>query len=163
MQCLRPQSALQCQPLASTTAVPCAPRVSSSAGPSKAICRAFFWGGGGSRDPAVEAGAVSTASALEADLPLARIPSPAIAARAPCSTMGPGMGAALEASCPVSRSLEASRAPTPPSPLDVVQRGMRLLGGGGGDNVRTVSPCPVFPLLLCPYLVSFLFSFSSPH
>ncbi len=52
----------------------------------------------------------------------------------------------------------------PPSPLDVVQRGMCLLGGGvWGFNVRTVSPCPVFPLLLCPYLVSFLFSFSSPH
>ncbi len=26
--------------------------------------------------------------------------------------------------------------------------------------VRTVSPCPVFPLLSCPYLVCFLFSFS---
>ncbi len=31
------------------------------------------------------------------------------------------------------------------------------------DTVRPVFPCPVFPLLSCPYLVSFLFSCSSHH
>ncbi len=39
----------------------------------------------------------------------------------------------------------------PPSPLDVVRRGTRLLGGG--SNVRPVSPCLVSPCLLYPYMV----------
>ncbi len=47
-----------------------------------------------------------------------RAPCSAVASRAPCSAVGPGTGAALEASCPVSVSLEASRAPPPPPPLD---------------------------------------------
>ncbi len=42
------------------------------------------------------------------------VPGSFMAARAPWSTIGPGMGTALEATCPVSMSLEASRAPIPP-------------------------------------------------
>ncbi len=74
-----------------------------------------------------------------------------MAARAPRSAMGPGTGAALEASCPVSVSLEASRAPTPPPRWMVYGAGHTVREGG--VTVRPVSPCPVFPSLLCPYMV----------
>ncbi len=82
-------------------------------------------------------------------------PESPMATRAPCSPVGPGMGAALETSCPVSMSLKASWAPTPPpSPLDVVRCGLRLLGGGGqGGNLRLVSSCLVFPRVPIPILV----------
>ncbi len=52
-----------------------------------------------------------------------------MAPRAPCSTLGPGTGAALEAVCQVSLFLEASRAPPPPS-LDVVWHGVTPSRGG---------------------------------
>ncbi len=42
------------------------------------------------------------------------VPGSAMAARAPCSTIGPGKGTTLEAPYPVYMSLEAPRAPTPP-------------------------------------------------
>ncbi len=54
-------------------------------------------------------------------------------------------------SCPVSVSLEASRAPTPPPRWMLLRHGTRL--PGGGSSVRLVFPCLVSPSLLCPYLV----------
>ncbi len=57
-------------------------------------------------------------SAMAARAPCSTMAAPApcstMAARAPCSTFGPGTGTALEDTCPVSMSLEASRAPTLP-------------------------------------------------
>ncbi len=44
--------------------------------------------------------------------------------------LGPGMGTALEATCPASRSLEASRAPTPP-PLSMLYGAGRAYWEGG--------------------------------
>ncbi len=57
-------------------------------------------------------------------------------------------------SCPVSMSLKASRAPTPP-PRWMVYGAGRTVREGGVLSVLC-SPCHVFPLLSCPYLV-FLF------
>ncbi len=77
-----------------------------------------------------------------------------MAARALCSTVGPGTGAALEATFPVSMSLEASSAPISPPPAGCTARDAPVGGGGGGSgNVRPVSPCLVPPFLLCPYKV----------
>ncbi len=98
----------------------------------------YFFGGGYSMAPAIVAGA--GAAAIGGGLAMAArisgsakdgwVPCSAMAARAPCSTVDPGTSTNLEASCPVSMSLEASRAP-PPSPLNFVWCGTRLLGGGG--------------------------------
>ncbi len=69
-------------------------------------------------------------------------------------------------SCPVSVSLEASRAPTPPSPFDVIRRGTRLLEGGGNVrlslSVSCVSPplVPIFGQFL--FLSSFVIISSQP-
>ncbi len=49
-------------------------------------------------------------------------------ARVPGSAMGPGTGTALEATCPVSKSLRPPE--HPPPPFDVIRRGTRLLEGG---------------------------------
>ncbi len=70
----------------------------------------------------------------------ARIPSPAMDARAPCSTAGPGTGAALEASCPVSMSLEASRAPTPPPHWMLYSAGCACWEGGCEDLMSELCP-----------------------
>ncbi len=63
-----------------------------------------------------------------------RVPGSVMAAQAPHSAVGHGMGAALEASCPVSVSLEASRASTPPLPspyVIVTVRDAPIWRGGG--------------------------------
>ncbi len=66
--------------------------------------------------PFVETGA--GAVALETVLPWAP--------KSPCSNMGSRKGAALEAFCPRTLPLEASRAPPPP--LEVAWHGTRLPG-----------------------------------
>ncbi len=77
----------------------------------------------------------------------AGVPGSAMAAGVPGSAMGPGTGTALEATCPVSKSLRPPERP-PPSPFDVIRRGTHLLEGGG--NVRLCLPLPLFPH---PYMV----------
>ncbi len=64
--------------------------------------------------------------------------SPTMASQAPCSTVSPGTGAALEAICHVSLSLVASMAPTP------LLIGCCMPSGRGGVIVRLLSQCPVF-------------------
>ncbi len=54
----------------------------------------------------------------------ARVSRSTVDARTAGSAVGPGTGTALEATCPGSRSLEASRAPTP--------AGRACWEGGGG-------------------------------
>ncbi len=71
----------------------------------------------------------------------ARAPRSAMAARAPRSAVGSRTGAALEASCPVYMSLEASRAPTPPSRWMVYGAGRTVREGGGGVVSDFVSLC----------------------
>ncbi len=130
-----------------------------------------FWGG--SRAPAEETEAGAGAAVSEAVPPWPpELPGSAMASRAPWirhglpssllrrgSRNGRRPGGLL--SCPVSVSLEASRAPPPhpptppPTPLD----GIRYIREGGVLS-DLCSPCHVFPLLSCPYLVS---SCSCPH
>ncbi len=78
------------------------------------------------------------------------VPWSTMATRTPCSALGPGTGTALEATCPGSRSLEASRAPPPPSPLDVIRHGDAPIGRGGGLMSDFVFLFLVFPH---PYMV----------
>ncbi len=67
-----------------------------------------------------------------------RVPGSAMAARAPCSAVGPGMGAALEASFPVL-------SPCPLRPPERPPVGWCTVGGVMSD---LCSPCLVFPSLL---------------
>ncbi len=149
-------STLQCQPLESTPQVPAPlehPQVPDRAPNSP---KEILKGGGISRAPTEGDATMATMAAL--------IPRSTMDAWAPCSIVGPGTGAELEASCPVSMSFETSRTPSPLTIGCCTVRDTPVGGGGGGGcYVRTVSPCPVFPLLSCPYLVSFLFSLSFHH
>ncbi len=76
--------------------------------------------------------------------------SPALASQAPCSAMGPGMDAALEAICPCPL-----RPPEPPR-LDVARRGTCLLGER--SNCQSCVPmfCVSIPLMS-------IYGFSSSH
>ncbi len=82
--------------------------------PEYNLPKKMFWGGGATR--------------YSPRSPLIRhvSPNPRIG-HSRLSTLLPGSGTTLEASCPVSMSLEASKAP----PLDVARHETRLLGGGG--------------------------------
>ncbi len=84
-----------------------------------------------------------------------RAPSSIMAARAPCSTVSPGTGTALEAICPVSMSLEASRAPKPTPHW--------MLYGADAPVGRGVTS-DLYPHVLClpsscAHILSFLSSF----
>ncbi len=79
-------------------------------------------------------------------------PGPPCLPEYPCFAVGPGASAALEATCPVSVSLEASSAPAPPIGCCTAQV-VSVRSGGGGGNVRHVSLYLVSPFLLCPYMV----------
>ncbi len=85
---------------------------------------------------------------------VSRVPGSAMASRPPRSAMAPSMGAALEASCPVLSPcpLRPPERPPPP-PRWMVYGAGRTVREGGVLSVLC-SPCHVFPLLSCPYLVS---------
>ncbi len=102
-------------------------------------------------------------SAMAAQAPCsamaAQAPFSAMAAQVPGPTLGPGMGATLE---PMFSG--PSMPPEHPLPLPVGWCKARdKPSGRGGVNVSPVFLCHVVPLLSCPFLVSFLFSFSSHH
>ncbi len=83
-------------------------------------------------------------------------PCTAMASRAPSSAMASVVCSALEVpvlcSCPCL-FWGASRAPTPPSPVELLRRGTRL--PGGGSYVRVLL-CVICSRLLCPYMVCFM-------
>ncbi len=98
-------------------------------------------------------------SAMAAQAPrsamAARAPGSTMAARASCSAVGPGMGTALEASCPVLSPCPL-RPPERPLPLPVGWCTVRDALFGRGEYCQTRAPhVTCFPLL-CPYL-EFLF------
>ncbi len=72
----------------------------------------FFWGG-------LPAHGVPWSAMAHGD------PRSDMAAWVPWSAVGPGTGTVLEATSPVSMTLEATRDAHPPSPLDVVRCGTR--------------------------------------
>ncbi len=92
-----------------------------------------------------------------------QVPRFAMAARAPCSAVGPGTGAALEASCPVLSPCPL-RPPERPPPLPVGWCTMRDAPFGRGEYCQTCVPhvtcfpssrahiwlVPV-PVLICNY------------
>ncbi len=84
----------------------------------------------------------------------ARAPCSGMAFWAPCSNVGPGMGAALEATCPVSMFPEASRVPTPPPNWMLYGAGRACWEGGVMSDL-----CPHVLCLpaSCTHIWSFLF------